>query len=199
MVDLPSQRVETEEMHPDPPGGLQLAVCAIAGVSGVALIVLGAVLGALWGPIRLVFVLAGVVLLLLAILQALGVTKLRIGASGDGGIAASAERTIGYTKTMTVSESLIAGSAPLKIGNPPARDGVMPSKDGVMPSKDGVMPSKDGVMPSKDGVMPSKDGVMPSKDGVMPAGRVEDATPGSLARPTGGETAQDRPKSSAGP
>jgi len=164
VVDPPSQRIETEEMHPDPTGGLQLAICMIAGLIGIALIALGAVLGALWGPIRLVFVLAGVVLLVLAILQALGVTKLRIGASGDGGIAASAERTIGYTKTMTVSESLIAGSAPQKIGYPPPRDGVMPSKDGVMPAK-----------------------------------RVEDAMPGSPSRQAGGGTAQDRPKSSAGP
>lgn len=135
VLDTPSQRVETEEMHPDPPGHLQLAICAIAGLIGIALIVSGAVLGALWGPIRLVFVLAGVVLLVLAILQALSVTKLRIGASSDGGIAASAERTIGYTKTLTVSESLIAGSVPSKIGHPPPRDGVMPSKDGAMPAK----------------------------------------------------------------
>ncbi len=59
VVDTPSQRIETEEMHPDPPGGLQLVICAIAGLSGIALLVLGAVLGALWGPIRLVFVLVG--------------------------------------------------------------------------------------------------------------------------------------------
>jgi uncharacterized membrane protein (Fun14 family) len=135
VVDTPNHRIEKEELHPDPPGSLQLAICTIAGTIGIALIVLGAALSALWGPIRLVFVLAGVVLLVLAVLQALGVTKLRIGASGDGGITASAERTIGYTKTMTISESLITGSAPPKIGNPLPRDGVLPPREGVMPAK----------------------------------------------------------------
>jgi hypothetical protein len=126
--------VETEEVHPDPPGRMHLSICAIAGVTGIALIVLATVLGGLWGPIRLIFVLAGSVLVILAVLQALGVTKLRIGASSDGGIVASAERPIGYTKTITKSDSLVEGSIPAKTGDPFPKKGIMPPKEGTMPA-----------------------------------------------------------------
>jgi hypothetical protein len=146
--DTPGQRVETEEMHPDRPGGVHLGICAAMVLLGIGLI-LGAALGSIWGPIRVVFALGGVVLLLLGSLQALGVTKLKIGASGKGGIEASAEMPTGYTKTMTVSDSL-------------------------------------------------EEGIMPPKEGTMPAKSVEGATPAPPAR-LAGETAQDRPRSSAEP
>jgi hypothetical protein len=129
---------------------------------GIGLI-LGAALGSIWGPIRVVFALGGVVLLLLGSLQALGVTKLKIGASGKGGIEASAEMPTGYTKTMTVSDSLVEGDSPPKLGT-----------------------------------MPPKEGIMPPKEGTMPAKSVEGATPAPPAR-LAGETAQDRPRSSAEP
>lgn len=127
--------VETEEIHPDQPSRLHLGICAIAGIAGLALIVFAAVDGSLWGPIRLICVLAGAVLVILATLQALGVTKLRIGASGDGGITASAERPIGYTKTITKSDSLVEGSIPSKTGDPLPKQGIMPAKQGAMPAK----------------------------------------------------------------
>lgn len=104
-------------------------------VIGVALIVVAAVFSGLWGPLRVLFVLAGIVLVILGFLLALGVTKVKVGASGDGGIEASADMPTGYTRTMTVSDSLVEGSSPAKFGSPPPKDGVMPPKDGVMPPK----------------------------------------------------------------
>jgi hypothetical protein len=103
---------------------------------GVALVAIAGVFSHLWGPVRVLFGSAGVVLMILGFLLALGVTKLKVGASGDGGIEASAEMPKGYTKTMRVSESLTEGSSPPK-------DGVMPPKVGVMPPKDGTMPPKE--------------------------------------------------------
>src|SRR5580700_9727006 len=122
-------------MHPDPPGRLHIGICGAMVLVGIALIAVAAVFAGLWGPLRILFVLAGVVLVIAGFLLALGVLKLNVKASGDGGIELSADMPIGYTKTMTVSESLVEGSIPSKTGTPPQKDGVMPAKDGVMPAK----------------------------------------------------------------
>jgi hypothetical protein len=101
---------------------------------GAALIAIS-VLVDLPGALRFFLGLAGVVVVLPGFLLALGVTRLRIGASPDGGLEASADIPTGYTRTMKVSPSLTQGSSPPK-------DGVMPPKDGFMPPKEGAMPSK---------------------------------------------------------
>ena len=131
---MPGERVTTEEMHPDPPSRGNLGICATMVGLGVALIVVAVFFNETWGPLRVLLVLAGVVLVVLGFLLALGVTGFKINASADG-IEASADMPTGYTRTMKVSESLIEGTAPPK-------QGVMPSKDGVMPSKEGKMPVK---------------------------------------------------------
>jgi hypothetical protein len=102
--------VETEAMHPDPPGRVHLGICAMAFVVGIALTVLAGSLPGLWGPIRIILGLAGAALVILAPLQALNVTTLRVGVSRDGGFTASAERPIGYTKTVTKGDSPIEGA-----------------------------------------------------------------------------------------
>lgn len=102
---------------------------------GIVLIVAAAVFVGLWGPLRILFVLAGIVIVIAGFLLALGVTKLKVGASRDGGIEASADMPTGYTKTMTVSESLVEGSNPPKQGTMPPKDGIMPPKEGAMPAK----------------------------------------------------------------
>jgi hypothetical protein len=104
-------------------------------VVGIALIAVAAAFVGLWGPLRVLFVLAGIVIVIAGFLLMLGVTKLKIGASGDGGIEASADMPTGYTKTMTVSGSLVEGSIPSKRGAPLPKEGAMPPKDGVMPPK----------------------------------------------------------------
>jgi hypothetical protein len=76
------------------------------------------------------------VLVIAGFLLALGVTKLKIGASRDGGIEASADMPTGYTKTMTVSEGLVEGAIPSKTGTPPPKEGTMPPKEGIMPPKE---------------------------------------------------------------
>jgi len=130
---------------------------------GIALIAVAAVFAGLWGPLRILFVLAGVLLVIAGFLLALGVLKLNIKASGDGGIELSADMPTGYTKTMTVSESLVEGSLPSKTGTPPQKEGIMPPKAGPMPAKTVGERSR------------------------------------RLAGPDSGESAQDRPRSSAEP
>jgi hypothetical protein len=105
-------------------------------VTGLALVVVAAVFGHLWGAVRIVFALAGVVLLMIGFLLAVGVTKLKVGASSDGGIEATAEIPKGYTKTMRVSDTLTEGSSPPKTGTMPPKVGIMPPKQGTMPPKD---------------------------------------------------------------
>jgi hypothetical protein len=129
-------RVLKEEMHPDPPGRAHRGICGAMILVGVALVVVAALSGGLWGPVRILFGVAGVVLVIAGFLLALGVTKLKIAASGDGGIEASADMPTGYTKTMTVSDSLVEGTDPPKQGSMPPKDGVMPPKGGTMPAKD---------------------------------------------------------------
>jgi hypothetical protein len=111
-------------------------------VVGILLVAAAAIFSGLWGPLRIIFVVAGVVLVIAGFLLALGVTKLRIGASGDGGIEASAERPAGYTRTMTVSESLTEGTSPPKEGAMPPKEGIMPPKGGTMPVKDDSTPGQ---------------------------------------------------------
>ncbi|HXA54031.1 MAG TPA: hypothetical protein VNV37_04060 [Solirubrobacteraceae bacterium] len=101
---------------------------------GIALIVI-AVLIHLPGALRFFLGAAGVLVAILGFCFALGVTRVGIRASGDGGIEASADMPTGYTRTMTISKSLRGGSSPAKFGHPPPRDGVMPPKEGKMPSK----------------------------------------------------------------
>jgi TM2 domain-containing membrane protein YozV len=101
---------------------------------GVALVAI-AVLFRLPGALRFFLGAAGVGVAILGFCFALGVTRVGIKASGDGGIEASADMPTGYTHTMTISKSLRGGSSPAKFGHPPPREGVMPPKDGKMPSK----------------------------------------------------------------
>jgi hypothetical protein len=132
--DSPEQSVLTEEMHPDRPDGLHRGICTAMILFGVALIAT-AVLFHLPGALRFFLGAAGVVVAILGFCFALGVTRVGIKASGDGGIEASADMPTGYTRTMTISKSLRGGSSPAKFGHPPPREGVMPPKDGKMPSK----------------------------------------------------------------
>ncbi len=104
-------------------------------IAGVALVVAGAASGHLWGAVRIILVLAGVVLVILGFLLALGIKGFKIKASTTGGIEASADMPTGYTKTMTVSDSLVEGEPPPKTGSPPMKEGTMPPKQGVMPAK----------------------------------------------------------------
>jgi hypothetical protein len=129
-------KVLTEEMHPDPPGRVHRGICGAMILVGIALIAAAAMFAGLWGPLRILFVLAGVVMVIAGFLLALGVTKLKVGASRDGGIEASADMPTGYTRTMTVSESLVEGSSPPKQGTMPPKEGIMPPKEGPMPTKD---------------------------------------------------------------
>jgi hypothetical protein len=127
-------RVEVEEMHPDPPDRVHRGICGLMIVAGIALIVVAAVFN-LWGAVRIILALAGVALVILGFLLALGVKGFKLKASASGGIEAAADMPTGYTKTMKVSESLVEGSPPTKTGIPPPRDGTMPPKDGTMPPK----------------------------------------------------------------
>jgi hypothetical protein len=127
--------VETEEMHPDPPDRVHRGICALMIGVGAALIVVAAAFSDLWGALRIIMVLAGVVLVILGFLLALGIKGFKIKASASGGIEASADMPTGYTKTMTVSESLVEGSSPPKQGAMPPKQGIMPPKDGIMPPK----------------------------------------------------------------
>jgi hypothetical protein len=102
---------------------------------GIVLMAVAAVFAGLWGPLRILFFVAGIVVVIAGFLLALGVLKLKIRASGDGGIEVSADMPTGYTKMMTISESLVEGSSP-------AKQGMMPPKEGMMPPKDGAMPLK---------------------------------------------------------
>jgi hypothetical protein len=102
---------------------------------GIVLIALSVLL-ALPGALRFLLGAAGVVVVILGFLLALGVKGFKVGASGDGGIEASADMPTGYTRTLTVSDSLVEGSSPAKFGDPPPKEGVMPPKDGTMPQKD---------------------------------------------------------------
>jgi hypothetical protein len=102
---------------------------------GVVLIVVGAAFDHLWGTVRVIVALAGVVLVILGFLLALGIKGIKVKASAAGGIEATADMPSGYTKKMTVSESLVEGSSPPK-------QGVMPPKTGIMPPKEGTMPTK---------------------------------------------------------
>jgi hypothetical protein len=111
-------------------------------VVGAGLLVVAAVFGHLWGALRIILALGGVVLVILGFLLALGITGFKIKASPSGGIEASANMPTGYTKTMTISESLVEGTSPPKQGTMPPKAGVMPPKAGVMPPKAGVMPPK---------------------------------------------------------
>ena len=112
---------------------------------GVGLIAVGVIFGDVWGPVRLLSLAAGVVLAVLGFLLALGERGVRIRASTDGGIEASADMPAGYTKTLTVSESLTEGASPPK-------EGMMPPKEGIMPPKGGTMPVKGGTDASTPGL-----------------------------------------------
>lgn len=137
-------------MHPNPPTRIHLGICGAMVAVGVVLIAVAAIFGHLWGPVRVLFVLAGAVLSILGFLLALGVTNLKVGASTDGGIQASADMPTGYTRTMTVSDSLVEGSSPAKFGSPPPKDGMMPPKEGTMPPKEARQASPEPLTRSPD-------------------------------------------------
>jgi hypothetical protein len=101
---------------------------------GAVLVTLAVVIH-LPGALRFLLGAAGIVILILGFLLALGVKGFKVGASADGGVEASADMPTGYTRTLTISESLVEGSIPSKTGTPPPKEGVMPPKEGVMPPK----------------------------------------------------------------
>jgi len=130
-------------MHLDPPGAVHVGICISMIVVGVVLIAVGAIFGRIWGPLRLILVLAGIAVLIIGFLMLLSVKGLKIKVSASG-IEVSADRDTGYTltktKTMTVSPSLTEGGMPPKRGSMPAKDGPMPGD--VRPRSLG--PSREG-------------------------------------------------------
>lgn len=104
-------------------------------VIGVGLIAAAVLANGLWGPIRILLVLGGLVLVVPGFLLGVNVKGLNVGASSDGGIRASADRTVGYIRTMRISDSLVEGTPPPKIGTPPPKTGTPPPREGTMPPK----------------------------------------------------------------
>lgn len=132
---MAGERVVTEEMHPDAPDRVHRGFCVAMIVTGAVLIGVGGLATHLWGPLRILFAVAGIVLLIVGFLLAVNVKGLNVKASRDGGIEATANRSVGYTRRLTISDSLVEGDAPPKVGAPPPKEGIMPPKEGVMPAK----------------------------------------------------------------
>jgi hypothetical protein len=100
-------------------------------VVGVAFSTIAVIFSHLWGPLRIILILAGVVLVVLGFLLlrgAKGITFKALG--GGGGMEASTDmpRT-GYTKRITISESLVEGATPPKLGSIPSKAGTVPPKE----------------------------------------------------------------------
>jgi len=121
-------------MHPDRPDWVQRGICAVMILFGISLIVVAVLGNHLPGALRFLLGAGGIVIGGIGFCLALGV-GVRFKASPDGGFEGSAEVPKGYTRKMTVSESLVEGSIPSKTGVPPPKEGVMPPKDGAMPAK----------------------------------------------------------------
>lgn len=107
---------------------------------GIGLILVAILDSQVPGALRLLLAAGGMVIGGIGFCLALGV-NIRLKASADGGVEGSAEIPRGYTRKMTVSDSLIVGSAPAKTGNAPPKEGVMPPKEGVMPARTVESPS----------------------------------------------------------
>jgi hypothetical protein len=98
------QRVEVEEMSPHPPDQTYRAICAAMVFVGALFSAVAVIFNQLWGPLRIILISAGVALVILGFLLALGARGIRAASGGDG-CEASADMPAGYTKTITVSGS----------------------------------------------------------------------------------------------
>ena len=120
-------------MHPDRPDWVHRLICAVMILFGVALIVVAVVDGDVPGALRFVLGAGGIVIGGIGFCLMLNV-GINLKASADG-VEGSAQAPKGWTRKMTISDSLVEGSDPPKTGTPLPRQGVMPPKEGVMPAK----------------------------------------------------------------